>query len=261
MLNIISLGAGVQSSTMALMAKHEEIAPMPDAAIFADTQWEPKAVYEWLGWLSRQLPFTVIQVTAGNLRQDILSRSNTSGKRFAAVPWFMKKPNGEQAMGRRQCTNEYKLRPIQRKIVELLGGKHPKGGCDLWIGISTDEASRMKPSRVQYIQNRWPLIEKQISRHDCLRWMKAKGYPEPPRSACIGCPFHNNTEWRTIKADPAMWADAIEIDRAIRKQPGFKGEQFAHRKLIPLEEVDLLTDEERGQGNLFINECEGMCGV
>ena len=43
MLNIISLGAGVQSSTMALMATYGEITPMPDAAIFADTQWEPKA--------------------------------------------------------------------------------------------------------------------------------------------------------------------------------------------------------------------------
>ena len=259
-LNIISLGAGVQSSTMALMAKHGEIIPMPDAAIFADTQWEPKAVYEWLGWLTRQLPFPVLQVTAGNLRADTLSRSNTSGKRFAAIPWFMKMPNGKEAMGRRQCTADYKLTPIQRKVVELIGG-HPKAGCILWIGISTDDASRMKPSRVKYIENRWPLIEKRITRNDCLRWMKSRNYPEPPRSACIGCPFHNDSEWRAIKADPVTWADATEVDRAIRKQPGFRGEQFAHRKLIPLEEVDLSTDEERGQGNLFINECEGMCGV
>ena len=50
-MNIISLGAGVQSSTMALMAKHGEIKPMPDCAIFADTQAEPKKVYDWLDWL------------------------------------------------------------------------------------------------------------------------------------------------------------------------------------------------------------------
>ena len=261
MLNIISLGAGVQSSTMALMTKYGEITPMPDAAIFADTQWEPRAVYEWLGWLSKHLPFPVLQVTAGNLRQDTLSRSNTSGKRFAAIPWHMKMPNGDAAMGRRQCTKEYKLRPIQRKVVELMNGKRSKGGCELWIGISLDEASRMKPSRVQYIQNRWPLIEKRITRNDCLRWMKSNGYPEPPRSACIGCPFHNTAEWRFIKADPMTWVDAVEVDRAIREQPGFKGKQFAHRKLIPLEEVDFSTDEERGQGNLFINECEGMCNT
>jgi hypothetical protein len=48
MMRVVSLGAGVQSTTMALMAAHGELTPMPDAAIFADTGWEPKAVYEHL---------------------------------------------------------------------------------------------------------------------------------------------------------------------------------------------------------------------
>ena len=39
-IHIISLGAGVQSSTMALMAACGEITPMPQCAIFADTQAE-----------------------------------------------------------------------------------------------------------------------------------------------------------------------------------------------------------------------------
>ena len=56
MKNIISLGAGVQSSVMALMAAKGEITPMPDCAIFADTGWEPKRVYEWLDWLEDERP-------------------------------------------------------------------------------------------------------------------------------------------------------------------------------------------------------------
>ena len=36
-LRVLSLGAGVQSTTLALMAAHGEIGPMPDCAIFADT--------------------------------------------------------------------------------------------------------------------------------------------------------------------------------------------------------------------------------
>lgn len=256
-LNIISLGAGVQSSTMALMAAAGEIAPMPDGAIFADTQWEPKRVYEWLLWLAPKLPFPVYRVTAGNLRSDLLF---ASGKRVAAVPFFIRMPDGREAIGRRQCTKEYKVRPIQWKVVSLLGGR-PRGGCSLWIGISTDEASRMKQSRVNYIVHRFPLIELGMNRNDCLRWMERHGYPEPPRSSCIGCPFHSDREWRKIKADPFAWADAVTVDRAIRRQPRFQGEQFMHRSLRPLEEVDFSTDEERGQLNLFENECEGMCGV
>jgi len=43
-LRALSLGAGVQSTTLALMAAHGEIGPMPDCAIFADTGWEPQAL-------------------------------------------------------------------------------------------------------------------------------------------------------------------------------------------------------------------------
>lgn len=42
-LRALSLGAGVQSTTMALMAAHGEIGPMPDCAIFADTGWGAKS--------------------------------------------------------------------------------------------------------------------------------------------------------------------------------------------------------------------------
>lgn len=263
MLNIISLGAGVQSTTMALMAAHGEITPMPDYAIFADTGWEPAAVYEHLRFLMSPnvLPFPVHVVTAGNLRQDTMDRSNTTGQAFAAIPWFLKtiKANGsyDEGMGRRQCTSEYKLTPIQRKIKEL--GGHRKTPATVWIGISTDEYLRVKPSRVKYIVNRHVLIEKDMSRRDCLAWMKAQGYPEPPKSSCIGCPFHSNEQWRALT--PSEMQDAIEVDEAIRNQSGMKGEQYAHRSLKPLSEVDFSTAEERGQGNLFINECEGMCGV
>ena len=46
---VISLGAGVQSTVMALMAEAGDIGPRPDCAVFADTGWEPKEVYEHLG--------------------------------------------------------------------------------------------------------------------------------------------------------------------------------------------------------------------
>lgn len=258
---VLSLGAGVQSTTMALMAAHCALTPMPDCAIFADTGWEPRTVYEHLNWLcsGNMLPFPVHRVSAGDLRADVLTRSNTTGGRFAAVPWYMRMPNGKAAMGRRQCTKEYKLRPIQRKVVELLGGKRPRGGATVWIGISTDEAARAKPSQVQYIRNVYPLLDAGMSRSACLRWLRDRGYPEPPKSSCIGCPFHSNSQWRGLAPDE--FADAVAVDKAIRKQPGFRGEQYMHRTMKPLDQVDLSTAEERGQLNMFNNECEGLCGV
>lgn len=255
-IHIISLRAGVQSSTMALMAARGEIGPMPVAAIFADTGWEPKAVSEHLARLEKALPFPVYRVSAGNIRDDALAKTNTTGQRFAAVPWHMKHADGTAGMGRRQCTSEYKISPLYRKVRELLGGKTPKGGCVMWVGISTDEAARMKPARVQYIVNRWPLIEQRMSRYDCQRWMQHQAWTAP-KSSCIGCPFRSDAQWRALS--PEEFADACEVDAAIRL--GRSGEQYMHRSLKPLAEVDLRTAEDAGQLNMFQNECEGMCGV
>lgn len=265
-MNILSLGAGVQSSTLALMAARGEIGPMPDAAIFADTQWEPRKVYDWLGWLEAQLPFPVIRVTAGSLRNAILAKQNSTGQRFASIPWFVRNPDGSSGMGRRQCTREYKIDPINKAKRQLLGYKPRQrialGSCTTWIGISTDEAARMKPSSERWNVNRYPLIEAGMSRWHCLSWMASHGYPQPPKSSCIGCPYHSDAEWRAVKADPEAWADAVYIDKLIRKPAGgFRGEQFAHKSMRPLETVDFTSAEENGQATLFDNECEGMCGV
>ena len=270
MIRLLSLGAGVQSSTLALMIAHGELPPVK-AAIFADTQWEPRKVYEWLDWLEGEIQglphsFPIHRVSQGNLRDNILARQNTSGGRFAAVPWFIVNPDGSHGMGRRQCTFEYKLRPIHRKSRELAGlekGQRSKGVMvETLIGISTDEAMRMKPSQEKWSVSSWPLIEKGMSRNDCLRWMERKGYPLPPKSSCIGCPYHSIHEWRAIKADPETWADALEIDAAIREpMRGFRGQQFMISQRIPLADLDLSTAEDHGQTDMFNNECEGMCGV
>jgi hypothetical protein len=264
-LRVISLGAGVQSSTMALMAAHGELGPMPDCAIFADTQWEPAHVYTWLDFLKSKLPFPVHIATAGSIRDNILTATATATAtgRFVALPFYTE----EGGIGRRQCTREFKLEPLMRKQRELLGVQKgervPKGTkVEVWIGISTDEASRMKPSWKKWQENRWPLIEAGMSRNDCLAWMEKNGYSKPPKSACIGCPYHDDKLWRDMRDnDPDSWADAVEIDRAIRNQGPLRGMrtlQYMHGSLKPLDQVEFSADS---QLNLFENECEGMCGV
>ena len=295
-LRVLSLGAGVQSTTLALMAAHGEIGPMPDCAIFADTGWEPKAVYEHLAWLRSPnvLPFPVHIVSAGDLRADLIAGAR--GERWASIPAFTRTvtPAGTElpvydedengdivvvgsrivasdrvgiGMIRRQCTGDYKIVPIRRKVRELLGiagRRSPKTPvAEQWIGISLDEALRMKPSFEDWQVNRWPLIEKRMNRRECLAWLRRHDYPEPPKSACIGCPFHDNARWRAMRNhDAEAWTDAVEIDRAIRTGlRGIRGEVFLHRSAVPLEEADLSTAADRGQLDLWPNECEGMCGV
>jgi len=269
MMNIINLGAGVQSSTMALMAAHGEITPMPDCAIFADTQSEPKAVYTWLDWLEKQLPFPVHRITAGSLENQLLG--GIGQKRHGRPPAFVLNTDGSTGMLRRQCTGDFKIDPIHRKVRELIGLKFrqraPKQLTVVqWIGISTDESHRIKESKKPYISHRWPLLELSKSRADCLKWMGAKGYALPVKSTCVFCPFHDGAMWRELKNnDPDSFARAVVVDEAIRNSLG-TGKAFLHRSCIPLEQVDFRSKEDAGQLGMFDEagfnlECEGMCGI
>ncbi len=86
-LRVLSLGAGVQSTTVLLMALRGKFHEKLDCAIFADTGWEPKAVYNHLGWLTDQAAqggIPIHQVTAGNLRQELLD--GTAGRRMPKDP-------------------------------------------------------------------------------------------------------------------------------------------------------------------------------
>jgi len=262
-LHVVSLGAGVQSSTMALMFAHGELEPMPTCAIFADTGAEPRYVYTWLDWLEQQLPYPVHRVMhKKGLRQNIID--SVKGGRFAGAPFFTE----SGGMLRRQCTREFKVNPITQKLRELVGlqlrQRAPKKTLVVqYIGISYDEAIRMKPPREHWIEHRWPLVEKAMRRLDCLTWMQEKGYPLPGRSACTFCPYHSDAEWRDLKQNhPEDFHEAVMIDNLIRAGVrGTKERLFLHRSLRPIAELDFKTAEDFGQIDAFGNECEGMCGV
>ena len=270
--HIISLGAGVQSSTMALMAAQGEITPMPDAAIFADTQAEPQSVYRWLDWLEKQLPFPVYRVTAGSLtKRSLALRKTRDGRLYSKtdIPYYTKNRDGSQGkIPRRQCTRDFKLLPIMRKQRELAGVVRGQREASViaWQGISLDEIYRMKESRERWCANRYPLVEAGIRRSDCLVWMRAHGYPSPPRSACIYCPYHNDVEWRRLKLEaPDEFAAAAEFESSLQQIKALSDNAdsipFLHKSCVPLREIDFASAEDRGQTNLFNNECEGMCGV
>jgi hypothetical protein len=278
---ILSLGAGVQSTTLALMAAHGEIPPM-DAAIFADTQAEPRAVYDHLARLMAPgvLPFPVLVVSKGSLKQEILDAC--AGKRGAWVrpPLFVTNHDGSGGMTNRQCTSDYKLDPIYRKVRELAGVKPRSRGpatvaVEQVIGISHDEAHRMKDARFRWIRNVYPLVDLAINRQDCEKKLAAWGW-SAVKSACTFCPYHSDATWAAIKEhDPAAWAEALEVDRALRTHhgvAGVRGHAFLHSERQPLELVNfgarLARPKKAKQRRLYLpaddsfgNECEGMCGV
>lgn len=299
-LQIISLGAGVQSTTMALMSAHGEL-PMAKCAIFADTGDEPKAVYDHLIWLESVLPFPVFRVRAkGDLMQDNIRvrRSAKSGKLYlnGKIPAFVLNPNGTRGLLGRKCTAEYKIEPIHRKARELVpeytlwrkrhrdaisavalaikqklpcpldewNAMQDDAPVDMWIGISTDEAGRAKPSRKPWIRNTWPLLHRRISREGCEKWLAGHGYPEAPRSACKKCPFHSDYEWESQTPEDFAESVQYELDMqaAAASQEALVGIPFLHETCVSLDQVDFAARRVgRQQVGQFQNECEGLCGV
>jgi hypothetical protein len=270
--HIISLGAGVQSSTMALMAAHGEITPMPIAAVFADTQDEPASVMRWLDWIEKELPFPVHRVTNGRLSEEaLITKKSKHGTLYqkTTLPLYTLSDCG--SVGRvqhRSCTVDYKVGPLTKKVREIACIKRGQKvlGAIQWIGISLDELQRMKPSREAWCEHRWPLIEMRMTRDKCLDWMLSNGYPKPPRSACYFCPFHSQKEWRRLQLEePEEFARAVEFEKRIQERKAVYGSAsstpFLHRSCKPLDTIDFRSDVEMGQGLLWQDECEGMCGV
>ena len=272
-LAVISLGGGVQSTVMALMAGEGAFGRIPDCAIFADTHWEPPSIYDHLRWLEGRLGFPLHVVDNGrSLRADTRPLTNHSGSRaYVDIPVYLKGRDGTgNAIGRRQCTTNYKIRPVQRRIRELLGlrrGQRVPSGTtvELWLGISTDEAIRMRTSRDRWIENRYPLIEAGMSRTGCADWWAAR-YDRPlERSACVGCPFQSRQRWvETRRRWPELFAEAAEIDARMRTGLAFAKEPYLHPRRMPLDRAVALDEAEPGGGGPadgFGNECEGHCGV
>jgi hypothetical protein len=273
MIHGLSLGAGVQSSTVALMAAEGELTPRPDFAIFSDTQAEPASVYRWLDWLEKQLPFPVHRVTYGSLADDalVLRRSSRSGMLYARtlIPAFSLSAGQSRGILPRKCTRDYKVYPIQRKIRELLGKRAIPSNSPVlvtqWMGISFDELQRMRISSESWIENRYPLIELGMTRGNCLDWMEKHGYPRPPRSACYFCPYHSDKEWVRLRdQEPEEFQKAIEWERrytAVAAQDEVtRSIPFLHSSCVPLDQVKF-KEKDPNQFELFNRECEGMCGV
>lgn len=307
MMRVISLGGGAQSSAMVPMALDGRFGDIPDCAIFADTQWEPKAVYVWLSHIFgipyEQIPGTrpsryravpgtyskiglpVHVVTAGDIYTDATAGTGTNKvlgcSRVAALPYFTKgwdqkaivdEANDDaiigyeevatQGMARRHCSDDYKLVPIRKKLRE--SGATAKNPGESWLGISLDEAIRMKPSQVKYAVNRFPLIDARLRREDCQDYLiKMFGKPAP-KSACVGCPFHDDAYWARLKAEsPDDFEQAVQFDRLIRTHPSMRHERFLHRSRVPLGDIKEFRHEKQGRMFMdgFGNECEGICST
>lgn len=260
-LNVISLGAGKQSSYMLLNALDGAYRHKPDFAIFSDTGCEPQYVYDYLRWLKNycieKYNFNIFIVSTGNLMQDVIDYITGSRKRVSMLPLRMKKQGLlDAAILPRQCTADYKIAPLRRHLQTIRNRKRIR----LWIGISLDEIERVKCSPVKYIEHYYPLIENRIGIDQIVNWFSVNNLPEPGKSACLICPFHSFEYWSMLKRfQEREFRIACDFDDKIRNYPGLRRKTYLSDRLRPLRDIDFTK-----YPTLFpdlIDECHGMCGL
>lgn len=210
-LRVLSFGAGVQTTALLVLVVQGRL-PRPDAIVFADTGCESAETYRYLAEVSgpyareNGLAITVLgpEWRSAHYKPDL--ETYCLQHRMLPGTWV------------RWCTGKYKIRPIQRFQSISASRVNP---VESWIGISTDEPRRARPSDNQLEIKRYPLIELGMDRRDCENAIRDAGLPLPPKSGCWFCPFKRQSEWHKLKREhPNLFARALALESNARGRDG-----------------------------------------
>lgn len=249
-IKIIGWSGGVQSTAMAVMSALGEIEPV-DALIYADIGNEWSIVTKIMDWYRDWFKEHGVRAETVHPKKSVLEDLENGD---IYIPAYTES-GGPLNRG---CIWRYKIQPMRWRMRELAGydatkPPHPKAGeVEMWMGMTTDEMRRTFPSLKKYIVHRYPLIEKDMTRGDTIRYLRGLGLPIPPKTSCVICPYRRAMEWIPVRDQtPDEWQKAIEIDKKIRYAishrkyknkhgiKDFKNRIYLWREGIPLEEADL----------------------
>ena len=247
-MKILSLGWGVQSFTLAVMGALGD-APKPDYIIHSDTSFEANWTYkfakEWTPWLKEH------GLWVGVAQAPEYQRSVHYG--HCSIPAFTKSGDKVGGQIQRKCTYLWKIAPLRKYATILRQGSK----IELLIGISRDEATRMRESDAQYITNSYPLVEQKITREDCIKYLQDHNIEVPGKSSCYFCPYHTKSEWKKVMKSEDR-DKVIQVDREIRNSIPIS-ELFLSSYGLPIESIDF--DNIGRVSYLWDEECTGICGI
>ena len=215
---VLSYGGGTNSK--ALLVGLNERGERPDIILFADTGGERPEIYRDLAattsWCqSIGFPEIITVAEKIDLETDCLNRS--------ALPGI--------AYGFKSCSDHYKIRPQKRWLKD-----HGIPDPWFWVGIDAGEAHRAK-----YEETRYPLIEWDWGRQECVDAITRAGLPQPGKSACFFCPSSKPREILELsRTHPELMARALamEANAALTSVKGL-GRSFAWGDLVKFTEAQL----------------------
>ena len=221
-------GGGVESTTIAALIVQGKL-PKPDLAYITDCGWERSSTWEHVNnFLIPELDKVNVRLqiikTVDYTENDIIDRNG-----WIRIPLFVKK-NGKIGKARSFCNRKWKAQ-VANKWLKKQGVER----CETWFGINCDDKSRVRKSQYWWNQNKYPLVEQEINREECIWILGQMGWPKPLRTSCFICPSQSNADWINIKENyPEDWARACEVERYIRE---IDSNMYLHKACVPLDQV------------------------
>lgn len=190
---VVSYGGGINSTAMIV---HLVKGGFPlDYVVFSDTGDEMPETYDYLQVMGkylerRNVPLEVVRVR----NKTSLSDRCLKRRVIPSQIW-------------RWCTRDMKVTPIHAFYRKLHAHVYQ------YMGIDYGEVHRMKPAKVDYVTNLYPLIDHKMGRDECVDLIRKAGLPMPVKSGCYMCPFNNMARWAEIyEKHPDLYKRAMKIE-------------------------------------------------
>lgn len=244
--HVLSFGGGVNSVALMIVLLREGF-PL-DEAVFADTGGEVPETYEYLDIARDYLADHEVHLTIVSKRGRSLYETAWNRRVFPSAIW-------------RWSTRDYKVTPIQRHYRTL------DAHINQYLAIAWDEIHRMKDSRVDYVTNLYPLIDRRLTRADCVTIIEEAGLPIPQRSSCFFCPFNSLDRWRWLyERHPDLFEKAIALEERSKHFPSQRltDQAFRERTDISLRSLAEVFADDRPLPTLPAVEqqpCGAECGT
>lgn len=241
-----SYGGGTQTAAIAVLILQGKL-PRPDLVVMADTGREISSTWDYLRDVV-QPALDGIGLTIDIAGHDLSNHDLWNSDDYLLIPAFTSQADGGKLPT--YCSNEWKQRVIRRHL-----RNQGVNDCDVWLGMSTDEIERIKPSGAKWYRHAYPLIDLvPTSRVNCAALVVSFGWPAPPKSRCWMCPNQSPRMWADMRRElPDEFAKAVAFEEEIQERDQHL---WLHRSMIPLTDAVDITDQ---QPSLFDGCDSGYC--
>lgn len=232
MRNYLSMGFGVNSVATHLLLDEQGI---EFESVFVNHGGDWPETYAYADYF----------VSKGNkvtiLKPKVRSRS---GREFDNIIDYFEylKVLPSKSPKRRFCTARFKSAVLD---------SYQETPCFVFIGYALDESKRAVISSKNGREYRWPLIEAEMTRQDCIDYIKSKGYEVPIKSGCYICPFQKVKDYKELrKKHPELFCRAQKIEAEQNKRitkdgrPWKKYYLAGNAPLIEIERQGVLFEQD-----------------